>query len=233
MPQINDEIVTPHTRAAEFPDFYVENGQLFCKYCSHSVTYSKKSTVLSHVRSKKHLKLKEKGNPRRQTTVTTLVNSFQTRNQFVKDFVKMCVAANIPLEKATRMQPFIKKYCREGGTLTTSKNLRENYIPCVADELRTKIEGIINEIKSEHAVFSINIDETTDEKERHVLNTILAVKGQSFLVSTEVLDHAANHQSLAKSVNRIIQKFGLEDHVIVYITDNTGYCSKSYRQFSR
>ena len=50
-----------------------------------------------------------------------------------------------------------KKYCREGGTLTTSKNLRENYIPCVADELRTKIEGIINEIKSEHAVFSINI----------------------------------------------------------------------------
>ena len=87
---------------------------------------------------------------------------------------------------------------------------------------------LINEIKSEHAVFSINIDETTDERERHVLNTILAVKGQSFLASTEVLDHAANHQSLTKSVNRIIQNFGLEDHVIVYITDNTGYCSKSY-----
>ena len=51
------------------------------------------------------------------------------------------------------------------------------------------------------------------------------MKGQSFLVSTEVLDNAANHQSLAKSVNRIIQKFGLEDHVIAYITHNTGYCS--------
>ena len=75
---MNDEIVTPHSRVKKFvdPDFYVEKGQLFCKCCCHSVTNSEKSTLLNQVRSKKHLKLKEKRDPRNQATVPALINSF-------------------------------------------------------------------------------------------------------------------------------------------------------------
>ncbi|RIA89645.1 hypothetical protein C1645_824518 [Glomus cerebriforme] len=47
----------------------------------------------------------------------------------VMDLVKAFVKANISLEKVNALQPFFRKYCREGGAVPQADALRRNYLP--------------------------------------------------------------------------------------------------------
>ena len=110
--------VNAFTRENEYPgQFYVDNGLVFCKSCCHSIKYEEKSTIDDHLKSKKHLERKRVSSAsketKRQLTIETANKSASSWSLFVKDFVKMCVVSNIPLEKTKKMTPFLNKYCKE------------------------------------------------------------------------------------------------------------------------
>uniref|UniRef100_A0A3Q2PIX1 Uncharacterized protein n=1 Tax=Fundulus heteroclitus TaxID=8078 RepID=A0A3Q2PIX1_FUNHE len=52
-----------------------------------------------------------------QTCLTHVFKSSDSRKEFVEDFVAMCAEADIPLEKMTKLRPFLKKHCKQGGAL--------------------------------------------------------------------------------------------------------------------
>ena len=228
MPSANSVQVTPHSRAAEFPDFHVDNGDLYCKFCCISVDYKKSSSLKSHLASKKHVKASKNPSSSRVQTIPTVLTNLERRSEFKEDFVRMCMAANIPLEKSTIMAPFLKKYCREGGSLSNPKNLRDYHVPKVTETLRKKLCDLVKAAVIAKSVFIINVDETTDEKERHVLNLVLKFNENVILLESEFLEQPVNHQSLAQFVNATIQTHGLATSFIFYVTDNTSYCLKSF-----
>ena len=48
-----------------------------------------------------------------QITLKTMVKS---KDDFILDYVKFCMLADIPLEK-TEMRPFLRKHCAQAGAL--------------------------------------------------------------------------------------------------------------------
>ena len=131
MPKVTRKI-TVSCCVKEYPTiFYEDDSPLFCKFCCHSVNL-KSSTIKDHLQSKSHKNkrdVQERSAPvLRQVTLPTVQKS---RSKFVTEFVKMCLASNIPLEKVDKMTPWIKKINPQGGALSSADNLRTYYIPKV------------------------------------------------------------------------------------------------------
>src|SRR6266498_2674459 len=112
--------ITPYTRQKEFPNtFDVLNNTLVCLFCGHSVSWEHKISVSSHVNSKTHIKNNKNHevaarNIHSQTLEEVLFVA-KSKKVVVRNLVKAFVKANIPLEKVNALQPFLKKYYREGG----------------------------------------------------------------------------------------------------------------------
>ena len=125
---------TAVNRAREYPDeLYCDNGILFCKSCCLSVD-TKQSTIKDHLSSKRHLDRKNNANRNimpRQITMETAIRSNEERSNFVMDFVKMRLKANIPLEKCEKMKPFLVKHTKQGGMIRSAQHLRQQYVPKV------------------------------------------------------------------------------------------------------
>ena len=85
--------VSAEERAKQFKDdLYADSGVLFCRYCEHSVDFSRVDTIKDHLRSKKHGARKtSKGassasagpSTSRQVTLTSIVKSKDLREEFV------------------------------------------------------------------------------------------------------------------------------------------------------
>uniref|UniRef100_A0A8C4X6I1 Uncharacterized protein n=1 Tax=Erpetoichthys calabaricus TaxID=27687 RepID=A0A8C4X6I1_ERPCA len=91
-------------KAQQYPSDFYNSGQLFCKFCQHTIDWTRKDTCNDHVKSKTHLKNKAK--------LRLKVASIQS---------------DILLEKMTKMYPFFIKHCKQGGALP--KNDMSNYTP--------------------------------------------------------------------------------------------------------
>ena len=86
-------------RASEFPDDLYAEKQKLCLFCDISLAL-KLSTSKEHLKCPRHLEKKhKKANQPNQLKLAESLTSSQLRSEFVKDFVKMCLVANIPLEK--------------------------------------------------------------------------------------------------------------------------------------
>ena len=224
-----------HSRLQQFPDFYTERGLFICLYCCHSVDFEKVSTIKNHINSSKH-KLRKKTKLRRPAipvNISTSISASQKRSEFVKDYVAMFLKSNIPLEKSNSMTEFMRKHCSEGGAITDSNNLRRVYVPLVAEGLRKSIIFNITAAFENHQIFALSIDETTDDRERHVLNVILKfadTTNNNILFDTIFLNSAVTAQVLGQTANAIIQIFNLGDQRMFFLTDNTSYCYKAYRE---
>ena len=161
--------INARKQAADFPhDLYSDNNSLFCLQCEIPLSL-KLSTIKDHLKCPVHKNNKAKKANKslpKQTTLITAINSSIQRSDFVKDFVKMCLVANIPLEKTAKMVPSMRKHCKAGGALTTGKSLRDNYVPVVANDLRSKIQILMTQWTSQNQIISLNIDESSDEAER-------------------------------------------------------------------
>ena len=117
--------INARKRAADFPnDSYSDNNSLFCLQCDIPLSL-KLSTIKNHLKCPSHKNTRAKKANKslpKQTTLITAINSSIQRSDFVKDFVKMYLVVNIPLEKTAEMMPFMRKHCKVGGALTTGKN---------------------------------------------------------------------------------------------------------------
>ena len=215
-----------HSRLQQLPDFYTERRLFICLYCCHSVNFEKVSTIKNHINSSKH-NMRKKTKLRRPAipvNISTSISASQKLSEFVKDYVAMVLKSNIPLEKSISMTEFMRKHCSEGGANNDSVNLRRVYVPLVAEDLRKSINFKITAAIENHQIFALSIDETTDDRERHVLNVILKFADTTILLDTIFLNSAVTAQVLGQTANAIIQKFNLGDHCMFFLTDNTSYC---------
>ena len=83
-------------------------------------------------------------------------------------------------------------------------------------------------VKRKNLVFALNVDETTDDREFHVLNILLRFRDQHVLMKMFVLSEPPNATPVASKINEAIVKHELQDHVFFIITDNTAHAWKSY-----
>ena len=111
----------------------------FCKYCQYSIDYIRVHTIKGHLKSKKHISNKEAsqrkaeesgaGSSSRQLTLSTVFKSYDARQDFILDYIKVCTLADIPLEKTEKIKPFLQKYCAQAGALPQTDQLRSTYVP--------------------------------------------------------------------------------------------------------
>uniref|UniRef100_A0A8C7JTI3 Uncharacterized protein n=1 Tax=Oncorhynchus kisutch TaxID=8019 RepID=A0A8C7JTI3_ONCKI len=83
--------LTPKFRAEQYPKDYYESGdKLFCKVCQHTIDWTRKNTCDDHLKSKAHVKNKEKHCVSQsiplQTTISSASSSADSRRECIQDF---------------------------------------------------------------------------------------------------------------------------------------------------
>jgi hypothetical protein len=134
-------------------------------------------------------------------TLESATSTQVARRVIVDDFVKTLIEADIPLEKADSLLPFLKRWCRDGGSIPTCSVLRRLYISPL-------YESHFEELKSLFASkrISIMVDETTDRCARHVCNLLFKYRTNLKLVAVEflpVVDNVTIAQMVVEAVNRL------------------------------
>lgn len=223
---------TAKDRAREFSaDLYSSGTILFCKFCDVSLDL-KLSTIKDHLKGKRHCEKKEKslntdGQPsKRQKTLYQ--PSSKLREEFVTDFTRACLEANISMNQAEKLRPFLKKNCSNGGAVPDATNLRRTWVPKVDEEKRSEIDQRVQEAVKQKWTVSLNVDESIDRENRHVVNIMIYFLGELYLLDSIFCENPLDGTSLAQLVNRSVQKFNLENVFYYYVTDNAEYCRKSY-----
>lgn len=214
--------VTAAERARQFDkDFYSEGSILFCKFCTHSVGFTRVDTVKDHIKSRRHRVNKERltGSEEhaklKQLTLTTVSQSKQLRDDFILDFVKMCTVADIPLEKCDRMKGFVVKHCKQGGSLPQTSTLRQLHVPRLFDQHFKCLQSLVEDVP-----VSIIADETTDIRDHSILNVIVGVQGSYYLIDVITLD-SCNHSTLSRGVIQAATSVGIKfTDVIAFVSDS-------------
>uniref|UniRef100_A0A8C7NTZ0 U1-type domain-containing protein n=1 Tax=Oncorhynchus mykiss TaxID=8022 RepID=A0A8C7NTZ0_ONCMY len=82
--------LTPKFRAEQYPKDYESGDKLFCKLCQHTIDWTRKNTCDDHLKSKAHVKNKEKHRVSQsiplQTTISSASSSADSRREFIQDF---------------------------------------------------------------------------------------------------------------------------------------------------
>lgn len=158
-------------------DFYISPSfpsKLFCKSCEVTIDHSRKKTLDVHLQSEKHknakrAKTQRNQERRRQATIDDTMTSAELRTGIIQDFIAMMTQADIPMNKAPTMIPFIRKHAKNGGAVPGCEStLRKYHLPKVYQQHLTTLRGIVQGKK----VF-IAVDETTDERDESVLNIVV------------------------------------------------------------
>ena len=223
-------------RAKQFSgDLYEDGNILFCKFCEHSIDFKRVDTVIDHLGSKKHVKNKsakiaksdgdDQPPAKRQVTLFSAFQSKDLREEFILDFVRLCTMADIPLEKAEKMLPFMRKHCKQGGALPQAATLRSLYVPRQFQVHLSALKQAVQGCK-----VSIITDETTDVRDHSILNVVAGVRGKYFLIDVCTME-ACNHSTLSASVIKAVTSVGIEfQDIIAFVTDSAAYCKKAARE---
>uniref|UniRef100_A0AAZ3R1B5 Uncharacterized protein n=1 Tax=Oncorhynchus tshawytscha TaxID=74940 RepID=A0AAZ3R1B5_ONCTS len=100
--------------------FFHNSDKLFAN-CQHTMGWTCKNTCDDHLKSKAHVKNKEKHRLSQsmphQMTITSASATAGSRREFIQDFVAVYAESDIPLEKIRKLRPFLVKHCKQGGVL--------------------------------------------------------------------------------------------------------------------
>ncbi|KAK1889393.1 Phosphoglucosamine mutase, partial [Dissostichus eleginoides] len=94
------------------------------------------------------------------------------------------------------------------------------------------ILGIIerSDTKIRGKKLSVVVDETTDTRDCSVLNIVIGVENQYYLVDVIFMDRC-NHSTVAQAIIRSFHSNNLDlNDVWAVVTDNASYCLKAYRE---
>ena len=197
--------ITAEERAKQFSnDFYSDGGIIFCRFCGHSVDYTRIDTVKDHIKSKKHVTNKEAKRQRdeagtasstsRQVTLGSMVKSKDLRESFALDFLKMCTLEDIPLEKTDKIRPFLQKHCQQAGAIPQAPTLRTTYVPRLFEAHFLALKDLLR-----NKPVSIIADEMTDVRDHSILNVIASVKGKPYLIGVVKME-ACNHSTFSQAI---------------------------------
>ena len=143
---------------------------------SHPESLEKHLVTESHKKAKQ-AKIDRNQVRRRQATLNDAVEAAQLRSDITQDFIAVCTDSGIPLNKAEKLIPFMRKHARNGGSIPkTEATMHQYHLPKVYNkhikEVRHKLAG--------KEVFLV-VDEMTDNRNKNVLNIVLGKFNSAFI----------------------------------------------------
>ncbi|CAG8774777.1 12542_t:CDS:2, partial [Ambispora leptoticha] len=99
------------------------------------------------------------------------------------DLIHALTQANIPLEKVDKLKPFFLKYCKNGGSIVESTQLRSRYLPITFNSEIEKLKQLLVRKR-----ISITIDKSPDVCGRAAVNVLFSFYNTTKLVKTEHLE---------------------------------------------
>ncbi|RMZ99341.1 calpain-A isoform X1, partial [Brachionus plicatilis] len=153
--------ITPQKRLKEFSSkpISIKKQKLVCDVCNIELDHQKKSSVLKHFSSEKHVK-----NESARETSRTLNFEEDPHNEFRRELVLAFSSANIPLHKLgnTRLNMFLNKYLKTGFNIPSTSAVRR-LLPDVYETEFSHLKMFFNNSK-----VAVLCDETTDSMNRSV-----------------------------------------------------------------
>ena len=92
--------VNAKTREKEFQA--LSDSVLICNYCCYEIDWMKKSTIIDHLKSEKHITCKRGVEIKPQSSIEDVLSRQDKKQQIITDFVEMMIEANIPREKKAK-----------------------------------------------------------------------------------------------------------------------------------
>ena len=236
--------VTAIQRVREFPtgNFVAEKGKLLCTLCPECINFEKKkkSIVQKHVESFKHRSRKQSdgqdstsGDPSsiRNSTIPQVLQRMEKSKDNMKDLVEAFTSVGIPLHvfRNQRFRQWIATAtCMQPAPSETT--LRRYLVKCAEDDLqetKSKCEG--------NSVYLV-VDETTDIKNRKVVNVLVAPLGvvneKPRLVKTKIVEHC-NADVIVNLILDTLDLIGVHrSNFIVLISDSAPYMLSAGRRLA-
>lgn len=211
--------------------FSVDSRVLFCKYCETKIDSERRSSVIQHLKTEKHLRSVKRKEDQKDTKCQQLLTQdlSSKKSHFNMDLCKAMITANIPLNKLSNVEfrKFLEVYT--GKDVPTESVLRKFYLDDCYNETIEKIRQRVFDRK-----IWVSLDETTDAEGRYIANVIIGTleedtAGAIFLLNTEALEKT-NHSTVSKLFDKslsILWPDGIKhDNVLLFLSDAAPYMIK-------
>eukprot|EP00477_Mikrocytos_mackini_P001135 GAHX01001217.1.p1 GENE.GAHX01001217.1~~GAHX01001217.1.p1 ORF type:complete len:457 (-),score=48.95 GAHX01001217.1:118-1488(-) len=196
-------------------EFYQSSlGQLWCRFCNKSVTYSRKSLVDSHRNTKKHLNYLVSNLGTSQDPLILL-----SKAHFTEDLVSLFLSVDIPLNKLRyqNFQDFLTTYELPNVSQSTAQRQVKRIAETKLIEIRVKLVN--------NKIYLI-IDESSF-RNRYIVNILMGSlhkPNDSFLVSSEVLSKPTNAGTITRLIDDAVIKFGIRrENFLLLLSDAAAY----------
>nr|CAD7452593.1 unnamed protein product [Timema tahoe] len=227
--------ITVEQRAGQFKadQFYVNDSKiLMCGICNIRLESDKKDSLNKHVVSEGHLRRKEEQKThglKRQLSITEVCDKQKKAKTeklvFIDDTVKMCLKANIPINKLDypAVREYLKKHIPGFGDLPCGRNLRQNFVQPIGEEMKLELKE-----KVQGVPIVIVVDETSDSRGRCVLAILFRTVAEAatqdvFLANCLFLDKATG-STVCQAINGSITQYGIEyKNILGLVSDSARY----------
>ena len=137
----------------------------------------------------------------------------------------MLVRANLPLEKVEYLRPFLRTYCKQGGTVPGPDQFRREYLPHV---FQKHLGALKSKLVGEKVI--IIIDKTTDSREKSVLHILPGFRDHSTFLADVQYSQNVNHASVAQKVLMALTELGIDfNDVLAVVTDSAAHMLKCHQ----
>lgn len=208
-----------------------EENNLICKHCNCRVNWVKKDILEKHIKSVNHRKaISRRSVPNAiQPTISGMLNAQARRNnaklEFIKETVKMCLKANIPLEKLDdpAVRQYFNKYIEGSGNLPCADYLRRAYVPICGEDSKKEIKEMLRD-KS----IAVIVDETSDKLGRCVFavlfKTLLPSNEQNIILASCNFLNSANATTCCQTIVDTLKYYDiLYNNIVGFVSDSAPY----------
>uniref|UniRef100_H3B305 HAT C-terminal dimerisation domain-containing protein n=1 Tax=Latimeria chalumnae TaxID=7897 RepID=H3B305_LATCH len=228
-----------HVKQYPLGVLHSDGGKFFCTYCNVTVDHYRKSSVDRHLDSNTHRKRKQMIHLQRNKKVTSLfqksTKNREARNYLNFELTEAFVCANIPLEKLDnrKLHKFLRQHVTNGGTISSSAQPRQEYLPKAAEYHKQEIMELIKR----SGYLSVVTDKSTDSQDQYVLHILFVLQSlngedasDSVILANTMYLHAVNYNTISQAIAKCLNKFGVDFNNSTFISDNATYMSKAYDQ---
>lgn len=146
------------------------------------------------------------------------------RKEFIYDFIKTFIEADIPLEKTSKFSSFLQKYCKQGGSIPAPSHLRSDYLPHLFPQYLEDIKQAVN-----GSPVYVIADETTDACGRCALAILLQPVGKPPVAADLVFLDRVNFSTVSQAVISCLNSNNIDfNDVWAFVTDSASYMKKAY-----
>jgi len=240
MPKIKTNLSTKISEiVSKYPKELDKSGnKVMCKLCLVEITFDDKhgkDNVLSHFKTKGHIKKTEKRDEQSQPFILNAfanAETVQTKNEFFADTTKMLIEANIPIGKLDdpAVRDYLTKYTKRD--IPSARTVRKTYVPQNYENTLNKVRKIVGL----NYIYLI-VDETSDVKNRYVVNVLVGIlngeKSKPMLLSTTFINQTnckTISQCVIDSMIKLYNGPPLYDKLWLIVTDRASYMLKAIKQ---